>query len=104
MSTYTATGDLATLLPPRSACARGSTTVHAAVDTIAWLTIYGEETSHRYPDTVSLCGTPGWGDAGGGVRTADQRDNLDAVNCVRCKATRRWRDHVTAATKSGDHP
>ncbi|MGI5247603.1 hypothetical protein [Dactylosporangium sp. CA-139066] len=88
---YERTGDLAALLPSRAACERGSTTVHAAEDTIAHHDSFGGW-DHHYPELTSLCGERGWGEAGAGSRFAGQVMDLSHVNCPRCRRTTRFRE------------
>jgi hypothetical protein len=89
---YVRTGHLAPLLPSLSALDRGSTTVHVAEDTVAHYENLGGEGpfDHRYPERIALCGAQGWGEAGSGVRNADQTADLSRVNCPRCLRTTRF--------------
>ncbi len=85
---YERTGRLAPLLPPLTAVRRGSTTVHAAEDTVA----HYDGWDHRYPELVALCGERGWGEAGPGTRGADEAADLSEVNCPRCMRTTRYQE------------
>jgi hypothetical protein len=94
MTYYVRTGRLAALLPPRSACDRGSTTVHAAEERVGHydnLAGHGPW-DHCYPETMSLCGVAGWGEAGPGTRTPGQPADLSHVNCARCARTTRFQE------------